>query len=58
MIACCIHDGDVEAARRHVEFLNSFSPAFIPSVLQGDVVLFKLQEHNALLAEGLRKAFH
>jgi adenylate cyclase len=56
MIACCIHDGDAEAARKHVEFLNSFAPAFIPSVLQGDVVLFKLQAHNALLAEGLRKA--
>jgi hypothetical protein len=56
MIACCIHDGDAEAAKKHVEFLNSFAPAFIPSVLQGDVVLFKLQEHNALLAEGLSKA--
>jgi adenylate cyclase len=56
MIACCVHDGDMDAAVRHVDFLDSFAPDFIPSVLRGDITLFKLPEHNMLLAEGLRDA--
>ena len=56
MIACCVHNGDLEEAKEHVEFLESFSPDFIPSVLRGDLTLYKMPEHNALLVEGLRKA--
>ncbi|MDH3665507.1 MAG: hypothetical protein OEN23_01110 [Paracoccaceae bacterium] len=56
MIACCIHDGDMAGAAEHAEFLHSFSPDFIPSVLRGEMVLYKLPDHNALLAEGLSKA--
>jgi len=56
MIACCVHNGDLEEAKEHAKFLASFSPDFIPSVLRGDLTLYKMPEHNALLVEGLRKA--
>jgi hypothetical protein len=56
MIACCVQSGELEEAREHMEFLESFSPDFIPSVLRGDLTLYKMPEHNALLVEGLRKA--
>jgi TolB-like protein len=56
MIACCVHNGDLEEAKEHAKFLDSFSPNFIPSVLRGDLTLYKMPEHNALLVEGLRKA--
>jgi len=56
MIACCVHIGDFEEARKHVDFLESFSPDFIPSVLSGEMTLYKTPEHNALLIDGLRKA--
>ncbi len=56
MIACCVHDGDMAGAAEHAEFLHSFSPDFIPSVLRGEMVLYKLPDQNALLAEGLSKA--
>ncbi len=56
MIACCAFNGDLEEAKEHAKFLDSFSPDFIPSVLRGDLTLYKLPEHNALLVEGLRKA--
>jgi len=56
MIACCAFNGDMEEAGEHVDYLDSFSPDFIPSVLRGDLKLYKLPEHNALLLEGLRKA--
>ena len=48
---------DMDEAIKHVNFLKTFSPDFIPSVLRGDLALYKLPEHNALLAEGLRKAW-
>jgi tetratricopeptide (TPR) repeat protein len=56
MIACCVHNGDLEEARKHANELTSFAPEFIPSVLRGDITLYKLPEHNTLLAEGLSKA--
>jgi TolB-like protein/Flp pilus assembly protein TadD len=56
MIACCAFNGDLEEAKDHIDYLESFSPEFIPSVLRGDLTLYKMSEHNALLAEGLRKA--
>ncbi len=54
MIACDVHDGDLSGAEKHAEFLNSFAPDLIPSVLRGYVSFYKLPEHNALLADGLR----
>ncbi len=48
--------GDLEAARSHVDALKGFAPDFLPAVLSGDIEVFKLPEHNALLAEGLRRA--
>jgi tetratricopeptide (TPR) repeat protein len=56
MIACCVHDGEFAEAAEHVKFLDSFAPDFISSVLRGDLTLYKLPEHNALLADGLRAA--
>ncbi len=56
MIACCVHNGDLKEAREHVDFLKSFAPDFIPSILRGDLTLYKMPEHNALLIDGLRKA--
>ena len=56
MVACCVHDGDLKEAAEHVEYLNSFAPDFIPSVLRGNLTLYKMPEHNALLADGLQKA--
>jgi len=56
MMACCVHQGDLQAAREHQDFLASFSPDFVPSLLRGDVTLFSNPEHNASLVEALRKA--
>lgn len=56
MIACCAFDGDLEEAGKHIDYLKSFAPEFIPSVLRGDITLYSDPAHNALLAEGLRKA--
>ena len=56
MIACCVHTGELEQAAEHAAYLKSFSPDFIPSILRGDLVLYSKPEHNALLADGLRKA--
>jgi TolB-like protein/class 3 adenylate cyclase/lipopolysaccharide biosynthesis regulator YciM len=56
MIACCVHNGDLEGARKHANELASFAPEFIPSVLRGDITLYNDPVHNALLVEGLSKA--
>ena len=56
MIACCAYAGEFEEATRNAEFLESVAPDFIPSILRGDLTLYKLPEHNALLVDGLRKA--
>ena len=55
MIACCVHQGDLEAAMEHQDFLASFSPDFVPSLLRGEITLFSNAEHNASLVEGLGK---
>lgn len=56
MISCCAFDGDLDEAGKHVAYLKSFAPEFIPSVLRGDITLYSDPAHNALLVEGLRKA--
>jgi len=56
MVACCAYTGDLEEAAHHVDELRIFSPDFIPSILRGDLLLYKNPEHNKLLIEGLHKA--
>jgi TolB-like protein len=56
MIACCVQNGDLEEAGEHAEYLQSFSPEFIPSVLRGELTLYRMPAHNALLVDSLRKA--
>ncbi len=54
MAVCCTETGKSEEAARHMEVLQTFAPGFVPSILSGDFVLYKLPEHNALLVEDLR----
>ena len=56
MIACCAFNDDLDDAGKHVDSLKSFAPEFIPSVLRGDMTIYRDPAQNALLAEGLRKA--
>jgi TolB-like protein len=56
MIACSVHKGDFAKAREHLDFLKSFAPDFVPSVLSGEMTIYKMPEHNASLIDGLRKA--
>ena len=56
MIASFGHTGDLEGVARQVEHLKAFAPDFLPSILCGDMTLYKMPEHNALLVDGLRKA--
>jgi adenylate cyclase len=56
MVACCAYNGDLEQAAAHVAALAEFSPTYIPSILRGDLLIYKTPGHNNLLIEGLRKA--
>jgi TolB-like protein len=56
MVAGYGYLGDLEAAKSHVDALKAFAPDFLPAVLSGNIEVFKLSEHNALLVEGLRRA--
>ncbi len=56
MIACCVHNRNLKEAREHVDFLESFAPDFLPSLMRGDITLYSNPDHDALLVEGLRKA--
>lgn len=56
MVACCAHTGNLEEAAQHVDELSDFSPDFIPSILRGELLLYRNSEHNKLLLEGLRKS--
>ena len=56
MVACCAHTGNLDEAAYHADELKVFSPDFIPTILRGDLLLYKNPEHNKLLVEGLRKA--
>ena len=38
------------------EVLADFAPAFLESILSGNLVLFRLPEHNEMLVAGLLKA--
>ena len=56
MIASCAYTGDSAGAALHAEALNAFAPGFVPAVLRGEMNLYKHDEHNELLIEGLKKA--
>jgi TolB-like protein/class 3 adenylate cyclase len=56
MVACCAYNGDFEQAAVHAAALEEFSPTYIPSILRGDLLIYKTPGHNNLLVEGLRKA--
>jgi hypothetical protein len=56
MIACCGNAGDLEEAGRHAAELKAFAPDFLRTIYQGEMTLYKMPEHNALLVDGLRKA--
>ena len=56
MIACCAFNDDLDEAAKHADYLESFAPDFIPSVLRDDITLYSNPEHKASLVEGLRKA--
>jgi adenylate cyclase len=56
MIAAYGHLGDVDSARRHATDLGVFAPQKLSAVLSGNYEIFKLEEHNALLLEGFRRA--
>ncbi|MDJ0780141.1 MAG: winged helix-turn-helix domain-containing protein [Gammaproteobacteria bacterium] len=56
MTACCALQGRPDEARQHAAALAGFSPDFIPSLMRGDLVLYRATESNHLLVEGLRQA--
>jgi TolB-like protein len=56
MVACCAYTGNLEEAATHADELKIFSPDFIPTILRGDLLLYRDSTHNKLLIEGLRKA--
>jgi hypothetical protein len=56
MVACCAYTGNLEEAAQHADELSVFSPDFIPTILRGDLSLYRNEEHNKLLLEGLRKS--
>jgi len=56
MIASCAYTGDREEAQKQARRLEEFAPDFVPSLLNGSLVLYRQPEHNDLLIEGLRAA--
>ncbi|RLA09549.1 MAG: hypothetical protein DRQ59_13035, partial [Gammaproteobacteria bacterium] len=56
LIASLAHLNDASKLDRQKQAVESISPDFVPSLLRGDVRLFKLPEHNQLLIDGLLKA--
>jgi len=56
LIACLAHLNDTVNLVQNKQALEAISPDFVPSLLRGDMTLFKLPEHNELLISGLLKA--
>ena len=46
---------DLETAKAHLGFLESFGPEFVPSLLAGEIALYSDQAHDSHLAAGLRR---
>ncbi len=47
---------DAEAASSHIAAIRVFAPETLSAVLAGQYEIFKLNEHNTLLLEGLHQA--
>lgn len=56
MIASCGFVGDLRQAQMHAETLAAFSPGFVDSILNGELVLYRLPAHNQLVQQGLELA--
>ena len=56
LVASYGHLGNDGAAESHIKTINTFTPNFLSAVLDGDIEVYKLPEHNAVVIEGLRKA--
>ena len=50
-----LHGRPAETAR-HAKEIRAFSPDFLPTILNGDLVPYKMPEHSNLLLEGLHYA--
>jgi hypothetical protein len=48
--------GNLKEAAHHANELKVFSPDFIPTILRGELLLYRNAEHNKLLLDGLRKS--
>lgn len=53
MIATCGLSGDMAEAREHHDFLATFSPDFLTSLMSGQVTLYKSADQNDRLVAGL-----
>jgi hypothetical protein len=56
MVACCAYTGNLEEAAHHADELKVFSADFIPTILRGELLIYRNSAHNKLLIEGIRKA--
>jgi adenylate cyclase len=56
MIAGYGHLGDLKSANQHIAAIKAFAPGTLDAVLAGKYEIFKLNEHNSLLLEGLHRA--
>ena len=54
MIAYAMEENDKELAQKHFLALNNFAPDFIPSVLDGENILFADDEHRVRVNGGLQ----
>ena len=54
MIAYAMEENDKELAQKHFLALNNFAPDFIPSVLDGENILFADDEHRQRVNGGLQ----
>lgn len=56
MVSCCAYAGRLGEARQHADALAKFSPGFIASLLNHELVLYREPAHNDLLLEGLHRS--
>ena len=49
-----MEENDTELAQKHFLALNNFAPDFIPSVLDGENILFADDEHRQRVNDGLQ----
>ena len=54
MIAYAMEENDKKLAQQHFLALNNFAPDFIPSVLDGENILFADDEHRQRVNDGLQ----